>query len=49
MQFLAKTSQEGIAKMQEMLAIVEINLDLAKHAETWGWKEVTADNSTQKS
>jgi seryl-tRNA synthetase len=39
MEFLVKTAQQGMGAMQQMLANVETNLDLAKHAETWEWKE----------
>jgi hypothetical protein len=36
--------QEGTNFMQQLLASVESSLELAKHAEVWGWKEVeTAD------
>jgi hypothetical protein len=42
MEFLGKTAQQGTQSMQQMLANVESNLDLAKHAETWEWKEVEA-------
>ena len=45
MEFLGKTAQQGTQSMQQMLANVESNLDLAKHAETWEWKEVkTTEN-----
>jgi hypothetical protein len=38
---LAKTAvQRAMQQMQELLQTAEFNLKLAKHAETWEWKEV---------
>jgi hypothetical protein len=38
--FIAKTAQDGQRAMQQLLNAAENNLALAKHAETWEWKEV---------
>jgi uncharacterized protein (DUF3084 family) len=37
---IAHNSQQGTQAMQQLLASVENNLALVKHAETWSWKEV---------
>jgi len=43
---VAKTAvQRAMQQMQELLQTAEFNLKLAKHAETWEWKE--ADNKTE--
>ena len=43
----AKTAvQRAMQQMQELLQTAEFNLKLAKHAETWEWKEV--DNETEE-
>jgi hypothetical protein len=44
---VAKTAvQRAMQQMQELLQTAEFNLKLAKHAETWEWKEV--DNETEE-
>jgi hypothetical protein len=40
MEFLGQTIQEGNSKVNNLYAGIETNLALAKHAETWEWKEV---------
>jgi len=42
MEFVARTSQQGTQEMQKLLGTVEMYLGLAKHAETWEWKEVAS-------
>lgn len=38
-QAVAKNAQEGSQGLQQLLQSVEATLALAKHAETWEWKE----------
>ena len=38
---ITKSARQGQEAMQNLLQSVESNLDLAKHAETWKWKETT--------
>jgi DNA anti-recombination protein RmuC len=40
MQATAQSAQQGQKAMQQLLQSVESNLELAKHAEDWKWKEV---------
>jgi hypothetical protein len=42
MAVVAKSSQQGRQAMQQLLQSVESALELAKHAETWEWKETEA-------
>lgn len=39
MQFLAQAAQQGVKSMEQMHVSIETHLALAKHAETWDWKE----------
>jgi hypothetical protein len=40
LEFLKSVSQNGVKEMEQMQASIETNVALAKHAETWEWKEV---------
>ena len=40
MQLLGQTVQNGNKEANRLHSSIESNLDLAKHAETWEWKEV---------
>lgn len=49
MQLLITNAQEGQRAMQQLFQSVESSLALAKHAETWEWKEIeTAKEETAK-
>jgi len=39
-EFLGKTIQDGQANANRLYGTIETHLALAKHAETWEWKEV---------
>ena len=39
MEITKTTVQRGVREMRELLQTAEFNLKLAKHAETWEWKE----------
>ena len=47
MQTLTSAMQDGQRGLNELHQTIEANLQLAKHAETWEWKEVTAEQSEQ--
>jgi hypothetical protein len=40
MQFFQRSVEEGQKAMRNLYQSIENNLALAKHAETWNWKEV---------
>jgi hypothetical protein len=44
MQFVIKNHEEGQRAMQNLYQSIESNLALAKHAETWEWKEAQSDS-----
>jgi hypothetical protein len=47
---VAKTAiQRAVQQMQELLQTAEFNLKLAKHAETWEWKESESKPEEAKS
>jgi hypothetical protein len=48
MQFLIKNHEEGQRAMQNLYQSIESNLALAKHAETWLWKEAKATTDPEK-
>jgi chromosome segregation ATPase len=39
LKFLGPVAQNGVKQMEQMQSSIETNLALAKHAETWEWKE----------
>lgn len=45
MQTLAANIRQGQQAMQQLVTSVESNLELAKHAEGWGWNEERSDDS----
>ncbi len=44
MEFLLMTHSQGQKSLAALYQSVETNLALAKHAETWAWKETTSNN-----
>jgi hypothetical protein len=41
LEFLGPVAQNGVKQMEQMQASIETSLALAKHAETWEWKEAS--------
>jgi transcription initiation factor TFIID subunit TAF12 len=46
--FLAQAAQQGVKSMEQTQVSIETHLALAKHAETWEWKEVSTGEKTQR-
>jgi hypothetical protein len=42
LEYVKQTADQAHQNMQQLYAQAEKNLDLAKHAETWEWKEVSS-------
>src|SRR5580658_8606796 len=47
MKVISENAQQGQQSLQQLYASMESNLELAKHAEEWEWKEATAPTEIQ--
>jgi hypothetical protein len=43
MKLISENSQQAQRSLQQLYTSVESNLELAKHAEEWEWKEAKAE------